>query len=77
MVKFSPTKHVSIDKMMLIPNTTISSRFTSPLAPETHTIREIIEKSELFTNLKKTQYFVTFRYLQLVETVLFEDSVKN
>ena len=76
-IRFDPARQLSIEKMVLIPNTAISLRLLTILAPEILKIREIIEKSELLTNLKETRNFVTFRYLQRVETILFENSVEK
>ena len=62
---------------MLIPNATISLHLPVALAPEILKVREIIEKSELFTNSRENRNHVTSRYLQLVETIFFEHSVEK
>jgi len=62
---------------VLITDTIICLGLPLALGPKTLEIREITEKSELFTNSKENRNFVTFRYLQLVETICFEHSVEK
>ena len=76
-VKFSPTKHLSIEKRTLIPAITIFLRLLSTSAEETFTTREIREKNSLLTNFGKTQFFIISRCVQLVKTILFKCSVKK